>query len=530
MKKIIKLLLASGVCIFTCIAGVNVSDITTKKTSEETEKIATEEKLIKENVTQSVNKQHNDISPSLSEKEKSTPVVVTGVATNDNVENVLKNLLGNGSYADKVERQTVSKKRNTAVVPGQGKVSINMYPNKHCVVTDRRIVHVKKGINHIIFEDLLPGVQDESITFSTPKKGAISVRNYTYLDGNYFSKSNILRRSIGETVTFKTVVDRGQGEIVEGKVLHFAQNEKATLVAIQAGKRCYMVSPDDVISLGSDSFLHNQSRLDVVFHSNDTDDIEVVIAYSVSENKINLIPQSSIEIFDGLSRFDIDLKLVVLNNTASDISACILIKSDDIEKSMTKPSTISRIDHVTVPKWGKTVCVTQQQNLKYLQSYCAKIDNSNLVNNKASDLKVKNLITLEGAWKGPISSLGNTDSKINICYRNGEERDFGGQLNLADIICGDDLRFEIGETNKVIAKCQQTDRRSVSRDQYEYGMRVSLQNNTGNDTVISIAIDLDGRKYRIIKSSIEQDNGAWLVQLKPNELKEFYFKVRVNEQ
>lgn len=429
--------------------------------------------------------------------------------------------------------ETVKKNRErkmvpSTVVPEQNHIELSVYPNNYCMIVDRRILRVKRGINKVRFEDIIP-CDHKSITLRTPNRGKITVQHYHY-NAPIKNFDELLRKSTGEKVSYNEE---------DTALMHCIAQAGTQMVIVDGDKNSCVVLPSTEVRKISGETIRSMNSLDVVFESKNSEDVEVELCYIVPA--ITQGHAYDVDVFEKLDRVDVCSKCVINNATPISIkNASVVVKQEVFADNGGGINIIGskhevRLPNVDLPKHAETVCAFYHKNMKHSVTYRVKISQDDLEfshqDAQGKFLVVNNLITLENMGQHVVRSKDFENSSVNVYYRQGDSRDFCGRFKLSSMQkYGNDWKLEIGEAGDVTARYQRTDRNNSVKNQCDYGFKISLQNNKAEDVSVNFVVDMDLGKYKILRSNLEQNNGEWMIPLKANESKELQVRIRVNKQ
>lgn len=424
---------------------------------------------------------------------------------------------------NKVEK----KEQPLVVIPNQDKIKITVdYLHNCCMVTDIRTVKAKRGLNKVRFEGVIP-CDTSTIILRTPNKGRISVRNYTY-NPPINRQDELFRKLEGEVI-----VEQQD----KRKVALCVPNKSASLVISSDKNNKYFIRSDgsEIFPSGiSCAAIDAMYSLDVFFDSDNSEEIEVEICYTTSA--IAQHCAYDIDIFEKFDRIDVYAKSILDNLTGVDIkNAIVSTKKSFLGNLIVGLQNDISVNDVNLPGYGQTVGVFPYRNAQHSIMYRVKISQNDLENSHRDSDKnyinftVRNLIILENLGKNITTSKAFENSFVNVYYRQGDSRELCNRFKLSDMQ-SQDWGLEIGETSDIVAKYQRIDRTESAKNQFDYGFKISLQNNKTEDVSVNVFIDIDAEKYKILRSNIEQHNGEWIIPLSAGESKELQIRMRVEKK
>lgn len=420
-------------------------------------------------------------------------------------------------------------------------ISLTCYKSGICFVKDTRSIKAQSGINEIIFDNLYPGLIYNSLNFRTPKKGKITILSYVF-NKKDMSRYNLFSSSIGNEVYY---ILKDDTKVEKGKLLNVSKEKSEYYALVNNDNKYYSIPLNRCIAVSEKTFQHlGNNSLKVLFDSAEQDNIDLEISYLM--DSINWKHICLIDVFEKLDRVDISSQALLNNETGLDIenvSVTFDASSPDIsidkqnlktpELKIENQEPLLYKQNLTIKKNSEIMCVLKSlKSLKPTLEHIIKIPLAAIASSlsKEIDLPVKNLLTIENAKSLGINA-DFSDSEVLIFRRINNERSFFGKQSLSSIKSGDDFVFEIGNTPDIIANVQQTDIKKLSEKSVEYGVRISIKNNKTSDVSTLILVDID-TSWNVVKKNFEMqksDKPLWRLELKPNEIKELYFRIRTNK-
>ena len=518
MKKVIKSIVfvgaLSGIGCFYCNAGTTKEEVENKPTQIQLDKTKQGDTQIK-----------SDSIASLITQTQGNPQ-----------QNILRKIFQSDALptSKSVTQNNASNgKKSVAIIPGQDRSTIAIYPDGKCVVTDTRIVPVKQGSNNVRLLDLIAG-DPISVTFRTPKKGSIILNKYCFNiidDIEFYNKNNAEPR--GFNAVRNKILDRAVGHDVwvrknenpkELRKMKLIKSGNSSGMSFCENDNHYeFVEYYELQGISKDVIDVCQNFINATFNSDVADDVEIEISYL--SPFITCEYAYDIDIFDKLDRIDVASKYIIKNNSSNDVkNTNVIIKQNDLKFS-----------DVDIDSKSSTACVKHEKNTAHSIRYGINLskydlDKCSTDTKEKTNLTVCNLITFSKKQRKTFGFNESSDAHIIVYRRHGEDRNLYKQFKLSEMIKnGDDWNIEVGEADGVTAKCQVIDRNNNLKDQIDYSIRITLQNDRMEDVELCVNIDEDQNKYSVLKSNIGESNNTWNIQLKPSETKELQIKLRIKK-
>ncbi len=417
-------------------------------------------------------------------------------------------------------------------------LSLLLYKNGLCLVKEVRHIAVKHGKNKIEFSELYPGLIEESIHFRTPRKGKITVLEHEFLNGD-LSKEGLLEKSIGNSVFYSF----GGGETPkEGKLIGVSHEKGTSHAVIRSSdtKRCDLVPVNDCIAVdGSILDEFGTNRLKLVFESEEDGELDLELSYLTRD--ISWKHYCLIEVFEKLDRIDVYSQAIVSNKTNIDVENATIIfdtsapnftDTKNCEKS-TDSGTQIRRTNISIGKNSKTTCVLRAiKALKPSIECVVKIPMSTITESalQESELRARNMFTISGT-DNIYGRDDFCDSEVLIFERRNNERTFLGKQLLSSIKRNNDFIFEIGYAPSIKASVRQIDFKNVSDKCTEYGVKLSVKNESKSSSAVVVIVDTN-LSWNIPKKNFEllsSNKPMWRFNLENNESKDSYFRIRTNK-
>ena len=421
-----------------------------------------------------------------------------------------------------------------------GSVSFMCYKSGLCLVKDTRSIKVQSGINEIEFDKLCSGLIYESLNLRTPKRGKITVLNYTF-NKKDISRYSLFLSSVGNEIYY-TLSD---SKMEKGKLLGISKEENEFYAVINSDSRCFSIPLSRCMAINEKDLQIGSNSLKVLFDASEQDDIDLQISYLIDSIRWKHI--CLVEVFEKLDRVDISSQALLQNNTDLDFdnisvtfnSSSPNMSADNYNLNTSELESENQESHLynrnlTIKKNSQVMCILKSvKSLKPILEHIVKIPLTSIESSlsKEIDLPVMNLLTIENTKSSGID-VNFHDSEALIFRRINGERSFVGKQALSSIKSGDNFVFEIGNAPDIIATVQQTDVKKLSERSVEYGVRVFLKNNKMTDVSTLVLVDID-TSWHITKRNFEMQKSEkplWRLELKPNEVKELHFRVRMNRR
>jgi hypothetical protein len=424
---------------------------------------------------------------------------------------------------------------------GNGNIALVCYKNGTCLVKDTRSIKVQPGTNEIVFDNLYPGLMQESLNFRTPKKGKLTILNYTFNPRN-LSKQNLFSSAIGEDVFYFL---KDNAKLEKGKLIGISGEKDEIYAIINGDGRCFMLPLEKCIAIRENVLNHiGNNSLKLTFDAEEQDNIDVEVSYLTSN--IGWRHICLIEVFEKLDRVDIFSQAILKNNTNFDLENAS-VTFDTSSPNMYTPEMLTKFmelrsgaqntcsykRNLTIKKNSQTTCMLRSaKSLTPALEYIVKIPMTSIDNSlsKEIDLIVRNLLIINNT-KALGIDMDFLDSDALIFYRENGERSFLGRQILSSMKKGDDLVFEIGNTSDITSSVQQIDFKRLSEKSSEYGVRILVNNHKDIEASIVIVVDVN-TPWSVVKRNHEMQKAekpVWRLNLKPNETKELHFRIRINK-
>lgn len=453
--------------------------------------------------------------------------------------NKTKKIIFKDSYqkTDKAKSQNVEQSTGniSKEIRKYKNLSFLLYKNGLCLVKDVRHIKVKSGKNKIEFCEIHPGLIEESINFRTLGKNKISILEYQFFRSD-LSKESLFKKSLGSNVFYSL---DNESKIENGKLVSIFQERETPYAVIRSEdkKRCDLIPLKNCVALEGavlDKFGIN--RLSLIFESEEDGEIDLEISYLTKD--ILWKHYCLIEIFEKLDRIDIYSQALISNKTNVDIeNATITFDTSSPSFSNMKNSnkisssgTQVRRANISIGKNSEMTCVLRSTKaLKPSLEYVIRIPMSMIIESALKEVKLqaRNIFTINAA---DTIYGGNDfdDSEVLIFERRNSERTFLGKQSLSSMKRNSDFIFEIGYAPLIKGNVQQIDFKNVSDKYVEYGVKLSVKNESNSSSVVVIMIDTDS-PWSISKKNFEllpSDKPMWKFDLEGGKSKDSYFRIR----
>ncbi|MDR2681846.1 MAG: DUF4139 domain-containing protein [Holosporaceae bacterium] len=413
----------------------------------------------------------------------------------------------------------------------QKDISLICYKSGVCLVKDRRSIKTQSGLNKVIFQEIDPMVNVESINFRTPKKGKIRVANFVF-NRQDLSRYNLFQRAINEEIFFQLTES---GKIEKGTLLSLSKENDFHHAIVKSDGRCVIMPLSSCIAVGESTMKQvGQNSLDLQFEVDEADDIDIEISYLTPN--IHWKHVCLVDVFEKMDRVDIVSQALIENDSDYDLDNVDIVFDTSIpslnheEKSayIEPKSVLSYKRKLSVKKNSSSMCVLKlAKEIKPVMEHIMRIP-FDVINGstKETSISVKNLLVIENMTALGIGADFH-DSEVLLFSRMQGERTFLGKRKLSSVTKGEDFVFEIGNTSGITGNVRLTDTRRLSEKNVENWVRVLVKNDKTTDVTVSIVIDVDG-SWRISRENLEMqksDKPLWRLALKPNETKELHFRM-----
>ncbi|MDR1333818.1 MAG: hypothetical protein LBJ71_01215 [Holosporaceae bacterium] len=457
--------------------------------------------------------------------ESKTEEVREKIDHQDSVPSIIKR-----EQIEKKEAVTATVAPNSETIKDRVSLSLICHKNDMCQVKDVRSIKLVPGINRKVFTSLYPGLIEDSLSFRILKNKKISIKSYELIRRNS-SREDCLRSAIGGEVFFEAFEGN---KLEKGDLLNILGEEKAFLAVIKKDHQYFIVPTNRCVAIGAElQNFSNSDTLYVYFESLNAENPILELNYLTSNIsckhlcRINISPQ-----WDSV---DISLEALLKNNTDSDFEDVkVLFDFFELSNIQIQPhnneSPAANAYNISIKKNSSSICVLKSmKEQKVKLEHIVKIASNVLSSSTAKEVPVGNLLMVEN-----ITKLGiGTDfvgGELLVYQRFADGQRFLGRHALSSVTNNDALIMEIGTTQDVIAKVQQTDFRKLSEKQSEYGIQVNLQNKKSVESDVHVVIDVNSG-WKVTKKNLDMqtdDKPSWKLNLKPNESKDLHFRIRMD--
>ena len=420
-------------------------------------------------------------------------------------------------------------------------LDLTCYRNGLCLAREKRTVKLKKGTNTVVLENLLDGVMPETLNFISPENKKISVLNYEF-QKNEISRKNLIAQSLGKDVSFNI---SDQSEEKTGKLIGISRENNEFFAIIEKDKK-FFVPIDRCVGFENSSPAENiwTNRVRLTLDSSDEGDAKLEMSYVTSG--IVWKHFCIVDISESLSSIDVFSNAALINNTNRDLEEVDVIfdtfspsiagtafGSDPFSSRSGDNSTYANT--ISVAKNSKVISMLSgSKGVQPKREYIARIPAQLFKNSFANkvDIKSKNLLVVENSQNLGLSANFQNSEMFLFSLKNGA-RDFLSHQKISAFARNNEFIFELGNSSDIITVVSQTDYRKISENQFDWGICVSLRNNTKNEAPVTIVLDA-GFAKDVTKSNIEMQksgNGRpmWKIKLAPLEQKELHFRIKMSK-